>query len=524
MVSTDINKKEIKSYTVEEVSKHNTSDSLWVIIDSNVYDLTKFIDIHPGGKAVLLDSDVAGKDATSVFFGLHRQEVLWKQYDRLRIGQIQGQTQLIKEKEPGAMSGVPYAEPMWLTEGFKPSPYYKKSHYEVQKIVRKFVDEHVYADAQKQEESGKRPSQYILDLMAETNLHAMRQGPGPHLKGRTLFGGVVQPEEFDYFHELIINQELSMIAARGYADGFQAGSVIGLPPVLNFANPQLKEKVVNAVLSGKTHISLAITEAFVGSDVQGMHTKAVKSADGKYYTINGAKKWITGGMYADYFTVGTKTDNGLTVFLVPRGEGVETRPIKTAYSSAAGTAYVTFDNVKVPAENMLGKENDGIRVILSNFNHERWVMCCASARSSRSVVEECMKWACQRRVFGAPLIAQPVIRNKLALMIAKVEAIQAWLEAITFQMCNMNYNEMTEHLAGQIAFLKMQATISAGEISSDAVQIFGGRGLTRTGMGKNIEMFRRTQKFDAILGGAEEVLGDLGVRRAVAKMPKDARL
>lgn len=81
-------------------------------------------------------------------------------------------------------------------------------------------------------------------------------------------------------------------------------------------------------------------------------------------------------------------------------------------------------------------------------------------------------------------------------------------------MCNMSYGEMSEHLAGQIAFLKMQATIFAGEISSDAVQIFGGRGLTKTGMGKHIEMFRRTQKFDAILGGAEEVLGDLGVRQA----------
>jgi alkylation response protein AidB-like acyl-CoA dehydrogenase len=79
--------------------------------------------------------------------------------------------------------------------------------------------------------------------------------------------------------------------------------------------------------------------------------------------INGAKKWITGGMHASYWSVATKTDKGLTVFLVPRTEGVETRPIKVAYSGAAGTAYVTFKNVKVPAENMLGRENDGLKVI-----------------------------------------------------------------------------------------------------------------------------------------------------------------
>ena len=77
--------------------------------------------------------------------------------------------------------------------------------------------------------------------------------------------------------------------------------------------------------------------------------------------------------------------------LVERGEGVETKPIKTSYSSTAGTAYVTFDNVKVPLENTLGPEDDGLRVILSNFNHERWVMCGSVIVSQRLIVEECMK-------------------------------------------------------------------------------------------------------------------------------------
>jgi alkylation response protein AidB-like acyl-CoA dehydrogenase len=79
------------------------------------------------------------------------------------------------------------------------------------------------------------------------------------------------------------------------------------------------------------------------------------------------------------------------VILVERSEGVETKPIKTSYSSAAGTAYVTFDNVKVPIENTLGREGGGIFVILSNFNHERWVMTTASARFQREIVEECLK-------------------------------------------------------------------------------------------------------------------------------------
>jgi alkylation response protein AidB-like acyl-CoA dehydrogenase len=141
-------------------------------------------------------------------------------------------------------------------------------------------------------------------------------------------------------------------------------------------------------------------------------------------------------------------------------------------------------------------------------------------RMSRVVTEECMKWANQRLVFGSKLISQPVIRQKLAKMISHCEANQAWLENITYQMTLMPYKEQSKHLAGPIGLLKMYATRSAHEIADEAVQIFGGRALTQSGMGRVIEMFHRTYKFDAILGGAEEVLGDLGVRQAMKNMPK----
>ena len=138
----------------------------------------------------------------------------------------------------------------------------------------------------------------------------------------------------------------------------------------------------------------------------------------------------------------------MTAILIPRQEGVETKAIKTSYSPVAGTAYVTFDNVKVPVENTLGPEGAGLFVILSNFNHERWVMCCGSARAQRGIVEECLKWVNQRKAFGKPLHSQPVIRAKLADMIAKTETAQHWLESITYQMQHMNYKQQAQLLAG----------------------------------------------------------------------------
>ncbi|KAI7937667.1 hypothetical protein MJO28_015214 [Puccinia striiformis f. sp. tritici] len=504
------NDKQLKSVTREEVAKHNKEGDLWCIIDTAVYDLSKFLDTHPGGAFVLLDRNVAGKDVTQTFFGLHRSEVL-KKYDRYMIGRIAGEKCAVILPKDGELSLVPHGEPAWLTKGYT-SPYYTDHHRDFQKAIRLIVDTHVTPEAREHEQTGKHPTQELVDLMAKEHLNAMRIGPGYHLHGLTLPAGL-KGEDFDYFHELIIVQELARLGAPGYLDGLLAGMVIGLPPVLNFGTPELKAKIVPEVLSGKKYIALAISEAFAGSDVAGIRCTATKSADGHHYIVNGTKKWITNGHFANYFSTAVRTDNGLSVLLIARGEGVETKPIKTSYSSAAGTAFITFDNVRVPVGNLLGEENKGLPVILSNFNHERWMICCSVIRSIRFITEECFKWTYQRSVFGKPLISQPVIRQKLAQMFAKCEATQSWLEGVTYQMTRMSYSQQSDLLAGPIGLLKAYSTRVAHEVADEAVQIFGGRGISATGMGRFVEAFQRTYKFGSVLGGSEEILFDLGVRQ-----------
>ncbi|TFK72901.1 acyl-CoA dehydrogenase NM domain-like protein [Pluteus cervinus] len=513
-------------FSREEVARHNTAGDLWVILNSEVYDLSKFAKFHPGGSIVLLSEEVAGRDATEAFYSLHRHEVLEKnQYMRFKIGVIQGEEVNIFKRKSGSLSQVPYAEPTWLVPGFH-SPYYKESHKRFQVAVRGFVEEVIYPDAQAREEDGNPPSQHVIDEMAKMNLIAMRLGPGPHLRGRVLMGGIVEPAEFDNFHELIIAQELARIHARGYSDGLGGGTCIGLPPVLNFGKKELRERVAEEVLSGKKYICLAVTEAFAGSDVAGVKCRASRVVNG--WVVNGTpsnQKWITNGTFADYFTVACRTDKGgLVALLVPRGPGISTTLIKTSYSTAAGTSFIQFDNVFVPANHVLGRENHGLQVILSNFNHERWGLTSGSIGGQRAILEECLKWAALRKVFGKPLTSQPVVRAKLAGMIARVESCQNWLESVTYQMTKMNYEQQALNLAGQLAFLKMYSTRAAQETAADAVQIFGGRGITRTGMGRLVEHYHRTLLIDAVGGGAEDVLGDLGVRQALRKMPDSARL
>lgn len=240
----------------------------------------------------------------------------------------------------------------------------------------------------------------------------MRVGPGKHLHGRNILNGVLKGEDFDAFHDLVATQELVRANARGFWDGNMVGMTISLTAVLQHASPDLKYEVQNQCLDGEKTICLAVSEAFAGSDVQNIRTVAEKTPDGQFYIVNGTKKWITNGVWCDYFVTAVNTGKGLSVLLIHRGEGLETRAIKTAYSASAGTTFVTFDNVKVPARNLLGQEGKGIYVILSNFNHERWMVTCAGVRASRMVVEECLKWSNQRQVFKKKLVDQAVIRAK----------------------------------------------------------------------------------------------------------------
>ena len=312
---------------------------------------------HPG--SVVLEQ-VAGTDATTAFYNLHRHEVLTK-YADLCIGTLDGEKSEVIDLQPGDLSPVPYAEPLWLRPQFK-SPYFKESHRQLRRKVREFVDTYVTPEAQDKEKDGSYISQELIDRMAENDMLAMRLGPGKHLHGKNLLG-VVKGEEFDYLHDLVQAQEFVRANARGFQDGNMAGMMISLTAVLQWMpETPLKQRVVQEVLSGKKKICLAITEAFAGSDVAGLRTTATKTKEGGYL-VRGTKKWITNGMWCDYFVVGCKTEKGFSVLLVERSDAVETKLIKTSYSTAAGTAFVEFNDAVVPAENLLGEEDKGFVVI-----------------------------------------------------------------------------------------------------------------------------------------------------------------
>merc|ERR1719359_660326 len=357
----------------------------------------------------------------------------------------------------------------------------------------------------------------------------MVQGPGEHLKWGApngLCGGAVKPEEFDYFHEMCVHEERSRTMCPGYEDGIDAANSIGFPVMLKYGAPWMKEMLTPRIFSGKSCSCLAISEAFAGSDVAALRTRAELDASGENYIVNGTKKWITGGMYADWFVTAVRTGKsgagGISMMLIPRSDAVQTKVIKSKYSSAAGTAYVTFQDAVVPKKNLFGKENQGFGIIMSNFNHERWMICVVCIQRARICTEEVFKWSMQRKVFGKKLVEQPVIREKLAQMFASVESLTSMLYDVTHFM-NVKGPASAE-MGSRIALLKYHTTRMTHLVADNAVQIMGGRGVTLGAMGRIVETFHRVYKVPSVYGGSEEIMADLAVREAIKRFPTQARL
>lgn len=206
---------------------------------------------------------------------------------------------------------------------------------------------------------------------------------------------------------------------------------------------------------------------------------------------------------------------GVSMLLIERGPGVTTKQMQCQGVWSSGTTFITFEDVKVPVENLIGKENQGFKYIMYNFNHERWSISIQASRFARVCLEEAMSYSFKRKTFGKLLIEHPVIRLKLAHMARQVEATHAILESITYQLNSMSYNEAVKVLGGPIALAKAQATVTMEFCAREASQIFGGLSYTRGGQGEKVERLYREVRGFAIPAGSEEIMLDLGIRQAM---------
>ncbi len=311
----------------------------------------------------------------------------------------------------------------------------------------------------------------------------------------------------DCFMRAAYHQEMALSGSTGVGAAV-GGRTISIGPIQDYANDDIRDRVLPDIVAGRKGSSLCITEPSGGSDVAAMKTTARR--DGNHYVINGEKTFITGGMKSDYLVVGARTGegglNGISLFFVEADAPGFSR---TSVGRKMGwwcsdTASLHFDEVRVPATNMLGAENCGFLAIMNNFNYERIGMVAGMLGAMQCCYRVALDWARQRQTFGAPLIGRQVIRHKFADMSARIDMIESYLNMICWQA-----NEGPMPVA-EVSKAKFSASKALEFCASEAMQIMGGAGYLRGGA---VERLYREVKVQAIGGGSEEIMRDLAARQ-----------
>jgi acyl-CoA dehydrogenase len=376
-----------------------------------------------------------------------------------------------------------------------PSPFLKDTHHLWRRELRRFIDREIVPYVEEWEEAEEIP----LSLYKKASDFGLLRMGYPEA-----YGGI--SEGLDRFHGIVTSEELSRIGAGGVTASLMVHG-IGLPPILALGTEEMKQKIAPAVLAGDKRISLAITEPSGGSDVAQLKTRARR--DGDHFVVDGSKMFITGGMRADYFTTAVRTGGdglgGVSLLLIEADRpGVTRTKLKKQGWWASDTAALYFDSVRVPAENLIGGENQGFSGIVHNFNGERLGMAAGATASARVCLEESVKWAQERQTFGKRLADHQVIRHKIAEMVRQINASTAYLEMCAWRVMN------GEVPAADLALLKVQATLTLEFCAREAMQILGGNGYMR---GSRVERIYREVRVNAIGGGSEEILRDLAARQ-----------
>ena len=311
----------------------------------------------------------------------------------------------------------------------------------------------------------------------------------------------------DCFMRAAYNEEFAKCGANGIPAAMN-GRMISIEPIQRLASQEIKDRILEDIVMGRKGSSLGVTEPGGGSDVANTRTTAQR--DGNHFVLNGQKTFITGGMTSDYFVIPARTGRpgleGLSLFFVEAdtlGFSRSTLPRKMGWwCSDQATLYL--DEVRVPAENMMGEENGGFLAIMENFNLERVALIAGMLGMMKVCYEESLDWARERATFGKPLVKHQVIRHKLVDMSTKIDAAEAYLNTICWLV---NNGQMP---VDKISKAKVFTSKALEFCASEAMQIFGGAGYLR---GNLVERVYREVKVMSIGGGSEEIMKDLASRR-----------
>jgi acyl-CoA dehydrogenase len=372
-------------------------------------------------------------------------------------------------------------------------PPFGEEHEELRQTVSRFVTKEIAPNVDEWEEAREFPRE-LFSRCAELG-----------------FLGLKFPEELGgqggtHLHDAVWVEELARSGGSGgVAAGLNAHASIAMPPIFKFGTEEQKQRWLPAGIAGEKIGALGITEPGAGSDVASLATTAVRHGD--TYVVNGAKTFITNGVRADFLVCACKTreagGHGGISFLVLEREmpGYEvSRKLEKMGWHSSDTGELSFSDVEVPAENLLGEENGGFKLIMANFAWERLLMAIGAVGAMQKLIDTTVAYASDREAFGRPIGKFQAIRHQVAEMATRAEASRA-----------LTYNALRLFHEGQdciqeVSMAKLITQRAVLDIADQALQVHGGYGYMRE---YGIERAVRDARLGPIGGGTDEIMKEI---------------
>jgi alkylation response protein AidB-like acyl-CoA dehydrogenase len=335
--------------------------------------------------------------------------------------------------------------------------------------------------------------------------------------GEMGYFGLAYPEDYgglnlDLFYTVILLEELQKINSGGFAAAIWAHCYLAMTHVNKEGNHYIKENYLTPSISGDKIGCLCITEPFGGSDVAGMRTTANKQ--GENYILNGSKTFITNGLYCDYMVVAAKTNpelgnKGISMLIVDKDtQGVSASKLDKLGWRASDTAEIAFDNVIIPASNLMGEEGKGFPYIMQHFSLERLVMGINAHARAEYALEYALQYMSERKTFGKTIDKYQALRHTYSDLYSEMELCKQYNYTVAHRL------NKGEYVVKEATISKLQSTKMADNVIYQCLQFLGGYGYM-----EDYPMARllRDSRLGPIGGGTSEILREILAKIVIDK-------
>ena len=371
------------------------------------------------------------------------------------------------------------------------SQYFTEEHQLFRQSVRQFIEKEVNPYSTQWEENRRIPKD-IFEKMGDMG-----------------FLGLMFPEKYggsnaDFWFSIVFLEELSRCGNGGFASAVSVHEFMAINHIYKIGSEALKEEFLIPAIAGQKIASLGITEPDAGSDVSAIRTTATREGD--EFVINGSKTFITNGTYGDFITLTVKTkpeagQNGISLIVVDlNSEGVSRTKLNKMGWHSSDTAEIKFDEVRVPAGNLIGAENKGFYYLMESLQLERLTAAIMAVAGSAWALEETLKYLQERQAFGRPIGKFQAIRHKIADIATEIEVAKEFVYSTCWKLAQ------GDMVVKECSMAKLHTSELQKRVVDTCLQYFGGYGYIED---YPICRAYRDVRVGTIAGGSSEIMREI---------------